>query len=49
MMGAAPAIPTRPPHVLMPTSGPIPAARKSQGIMSPPEPAYSLMIMTLGP
>ena len=29
--------------------GPTLALRKSHGIMSPPEPAYSLMIMTFGP
>ena len=33
----------------MPTSGPMPVLRNIQGRASPPEPAISLMIITLGP
>ena len=42
-------MPTSPPQVRVPTSGPIPAFRKSHGIASPPEPADSLMSITFGP
>src|SRR5437016_8944659 len=41
--------PTSPPHVRFPTNLPILACRKCQGIASPPDPAYSLMIIALGP
>ena len=48
--GAAVApIPTSPPQVRFPTSGPSFARLKSHGIKSPPEPEYSLAIITLGP
>ena len=42
-------MPTRPPQVRVPTSGPTAAFRKYHGIASPPEPAYSLMIIAFGP
>ena len=42
-------MPTRPPQVRVPTSGPIFGLRNMYGSMSPPEPAISLMIITLGP
>jgi hypothetical protein len=47
--GRKPKMPTRPPQVRLPTSGPMPSLRNIQGMASPPEPANSLMIMTLGP
>src|SRR5262249_24104735 len=37
------------PHVLLPMSGPMPVLRNIHGSASPPEPAISLMIITLGP
>ena len=42
-------MPTRPPHVRTPTSGPRPALLKSQGSASPPEPDIWLTIITFGP
>ena len=42
-------MPTRPPQVRVPTSLPMPALRKYQGMASPPEPEFWLMSMTLGP
>ena len=42
-------MPTSPPQVRLPTSGPIFASRKYHGSASPPEPAYSLMIIAFGP
>ena len=42
-------MPTRPPQVRLPTSGPIFGLRKYHGSASPPEPAISLMIITFGP
>ena len=44
-----PSIPTRPPHVRVPTSGPSLSLRNIQGSMSPPEPAVSSISMTFGP
>ena len=43
------AVCTRPPHVRLPTSGPILRRLNMYGIRSPPEPAISLMIITFGP
>ena len=42
-------MPTSPPHVFLPTSGPICALRKYHGKASPPEPDISLMSITFGP
>ena len=42
-------MPTSPPHVRLPTSGPTPNLRNMYGSMSPPEPAPSSMIITFGP
>jgi len=42
-------MPTSPPQVRLPTSGPTLARRKYHGMASPPEPAYSLITMALGP
>ena len=44
-----PRMPTRPPQVRLPTSGPRWNLRNIQGSRSPPEPAVSSMIITLGP
>ena len=42
-------VPTRPPHVRVPTRGPTPLKRNRYGSRSPPEPARSFTTMTLGP
>src|SRR2546427_72959 len=42
-------MPTRPPQVRTPTSGPRPARLNSHGSASPPEPDIWLAIITLGP
>ena len=44
-----PPISTNPPHVRVPTSGPSLAWRKSQGIASPPLPAFCLINIAFGP
>ena len=44
-----PSIPTRPPQVRWPTSGPSLNLRNIHGSRSPPEPAVSSMIITFGP
>ena len=49
MIGGTSHTPTSPPHVVVPTSGPIPLNRNMYGSRSPPEPAASLMIITFGP
>src|SRR5678815_5401776 len=47
--GGVSLVATRPPHVRLPTSGPILRRLNMYGMRSPPEPAISLMIMTFGP
>ena len=47
--GGVSAVCTRPPHVRLPTSGPIFRRLNIYGIRSPPDPAISLMIITFGP
>ena len=44
-----PRMPTSPPHVRLPTIVPTLNLRNIHGSRSPPEPAVSSMIMTLGP
>ena len=47
--GGVSVVATSPPHVRLPTSGPILRRLNMYGIRSPPEPAISLMIITFGP
>ena len=49
IVGGKPSVPTSPPQVRVPTSGPSFRWRNMYGNASPPEPADSLMIITLGP
>ncbi len=42
-------MPTKPPQVRLPTSGPSFVSWNMNGSASPPEPAYSFVIMTFGP
>src|SRR6185295_15257696 len=44
-----PIVPTRPPHVRVPTSGPSFRCLNMYGSASPPEPADSFTIITFGP
>ena len=47
--GGASQMPTSPPHVRIPTNGPTLRDLNMYGIASPPEPAISLISITLGP
>ena len=49
MNSGKPRMPTRPPHVRLPTIGPSLNLRNIQGRRSPPDPAVSSMIITFGP